>query len=277
MCRRWPSPICSFLILACLTACRGSVSGTGNRAGSPAAGGGGADAAADDPDASVEYQGHDGGARPADAGSEDAAQGGSGGASGRAGSGGGGTSELDDIESAECRPDPIDFVGCGGEIAGRWRVASNCLLSGVEELRELWMCDELTQELAVDYRMIIDFKSSGDYSAVVAAEVVQTVLLPYACLSEDADCRTVLGDDDADASDGSTVIVSTVDTGCSIEARKTEAKREAGSWEVSGVELTMTNSTGPSTSDYCVSGDTLIVKNVNEVTGTISWRVFERL
>jgi hypothetical protein len=279
MCRRWPSSICSLLILTCLTACPGSDSGNGRDAG-PAAAGSGGDAAAGDPDAGSSYDG-DAGERPVDAGSEDAAQGGAGGRGdsdgGEAGSGSDGPNELADIEPAECRPDPTDFVACGGEITGKWRVASICLLSGVEDLRELWGCEELTQDFWYDYRMLIDFKSSGNYSAVVDAEAVQTVVLPFACLPEDEDCRTLLGDDDADASDGSTVIVKTVDKGCSIEAREAETQSEEGTWEVSGVELTMTNSTGPSTSDYCVSGDTLTVKNSNEVTGRVSWGVFERL
>jgi hypothetical protein len=46
---------------------------------------------------------------------------------------------------------------------------------------------------------------------------------------------------------------------------------------VSGDKITMTNAIGPHTSEYCVSGDSLIMKSVNTATNEVSWGVYERL
>jgi hypothetical protein len=283
MCARWPRSLCSLLLWTCLTACSGSVSGDGRTRDASVADGGGGDAAAE-PDAGDVYQGEDGGVPGEDAGAADAAQGGTGGsrdggAGGTGGSGGGGSNELEDVEPAECRPDPSDFTACGGDVTGEWRVSSICLDADTEDLRERLMCSELTQDFTFEYRMLVDFNRSGNYTAAVHAAAVQTVLLPYSCVPEDAegDCRAALGDDDTDDSDGRTVLVTMNDDGCVIEAYEQRSISEAGTWKVSGDEITMTNAIGPRTSEYCVDGDSLIVKNVNTATNEVSWGVFERL
>jgi hypothetical protein len=273
----------SLLFWTSLAACSGSVTSDGRTRDTSAADGG-VDAGAD-PDAGVIYQG-DGGVPVEDAGSADAAQGGTGGASGSSGGGAGGTggsggsgsNELEDVEPAECRPDPTEFTACGGDVTGEWRVSSICLEADTEDLRERLMCSELTQDFTFEYRMLVDFNSSGNYAAAVHAAAVQNVLLPHSCVPEGAegDCRAALGDDDTDDSDGRTVIVTMNDEGCVIEAREQKSISEAGTWKVSGDEITMTNAIGPRTSEYCVDGNSLIVKNVNTATNEVSWGVFER-
>jgi hypothetical protein len=268
MCARWPSSLCSLLLWTCLTACSGSISSDGRTRDASAADGG--QDAATDPDAGNTYQG-DGGEPVEDAGAADAAQGGTGGPSGV-------SSELEDVAPAECRPDPTDFTACGGDVTGEWRVSSLCLDAEVEDLRERLMCSELTQDFTSEYRMLIEFASSGNYTAAVHASAVQTVLLPYSCVPEEAegDCKAVVGDD-TDDSDGQTVTVTMDDEGCVIEAHEQKAISEAGTWEVSGDEITMTNAIGPRTSEYCVSGDSLIMKSVNTATNEVFWGVYERL
>jgi len=255
---------CSLLFWACVTACSGSVgdNGIGDRA--PDAGGGDAAAAAE-PDAGPVYDGDSGAAQ--------------GGAGGQGGSGGSPSSELDDVPPAECQSDPSEFTPCGGDITGEWRMAVICLDADIETLRENLMCPELTQDFTYDYRMRVDYQSSGSYTAWVYAAAMQTVLLPDSCIPAEAngDCRAVIGEDDTDDSDGRTVTITMHDDGCRIEAHEQRSFSEAGTWEVSGNELTMTSAVGPRTSEYCVNGTSLVVRNVNIATNEVSWGVFERL
>ena len=245
----WPSSIGSLWVLGCLSACSDSGPGA---APTPAAGSGGKDA----PDASATYQG-DAAIVSLDAGVT--------------------TGILDDVAPAQCRPDPTDFAPCGGDVTGKWRAASFCLQSSVDDLREEWGCQELTQDFSYEYRMLVEFRNNGNYSAAVEAEARQTVLLPASCLPEATDCHTLLGEDDIDESDNATLRITTVDEGCSIAAREWDLATEAGIWMVADHVLTMTNSTGPSSTEYCVKGDVLTVKDVNENTGHVRWGVFERL
>lgn len=259
MFRRWSGSIGSLLLCTCLTACPGS------DARSPAAGSGGTE----DRDAGEVYEG--------DAGS--AADSGGSGKDGTAAGGSGGSgndwSPAKDVKPAECRPDPTDFVPCGGDVTGKWRIASICFPSGIDELRELLSCESIEQDFDYDYRMLVEFKSSGNFSVALKSDAVQKVTVPKTCLSEDSDC-TELGEDDTDASDGDTIAITSSTQACTIEAQIHQADSAAGTWEVAGTKITMTDSDGPDTSDYCVKGSTLTVKSTNDVTGEVNWGVFER-
>ena len=260
MSARWPSSWCSLLIWSCLTACSGSVGGNGISTRGADAGGG--DAAIDrDPDAGTIYEGDD----------EDG---------GQAGPGPGSALDraLEDVATAECRPDPSEFAACGGDITGQWRIAAICLDADLDRLRESLMCPELTQEFTYDYRMLVDYKSSGNYTAIVYAAAEQTLLVPNSCVPDEADgdCSVAIGEDDTDDSDGRTVMVTKGDDGCTVEAHEQRSFSEAGTWDTAGNELTMTNSIGPRTSEYCMNGSSLIVRNVNTATNEVSWGVFER-
>lgn len=248
MFRRWSGSIGSLLLCTCLTACTSS-----GKSKTPVPDGG------SDEDAAV-YDGDDASA------------------AGSGGSGGSGNdwSPAKDVKPAECLPDPTNFAPCGGDVTGKWRIASICFPSGIEELRELLLCEEIQQEFTYDYRMLVEFKSSGNYTAALKSDAVQKVSVPKVCLSADSDCSE-LGEDDTDASDGDTVeITSTFET-CAIEAQIHQADSVAGTWEVAGSKITMTDSDGPDTSDYCIKGNILTVKSVNDTTGEVNWGVFERL
>lgn len=291
---RCSGSICSVWLWTCATACSGSDSGGENNAGAPAAESGGDNA--QDPDAGSSYRA-DAGEERDDAGAQSGAGGAGGGggggesnASGRGGStaaGQGGSADggaadsgvvldLSGVEPAECRPDPTDFTACGGDLTGQWRVASICFEADIEDLRRRLMCPKVEQDFSYQYRMLVAFEASGSYTAAVDAEAVHTATLPLSCLPKDADCTALLGENDTDDSDGSTLLITMSETACTVEARERETRPAEGTWQITGGELTMTDSTGPDTSEYCVSGDALIVRNVNEATNEVSWGVFER-
>jgi hypothetical protein len=264
----------------CLGACPGSDSGhDANKAGAPAAGSGGD--GAPDPDAGPGdiYKG-DAGEQVDDAGPSKP-QAGAGGAGGKAGSssgaqgGDGSWSPAKDVEPAECRPDPTDFTACGGDITGQWRRAVICFADGLEDLRERLMCPELEQEFSYHDRMLIDFKSSGNYSAARKSDALQEVTVPKSCISESADCSE-LGDDDTDNSDGDLVTIRSSGDNCVMKAEYHAADSATGTWEISGSQLTLTDADGPNTSEFCVRGNTFTVKSVDDFDGEISWGVFER-
>lgn len=253
MFRRWSGSVCSLMVWTCLTACPGGDSG--KTGGAPAAGSGG------DADGGAVYD--------RDAGL--AAVGG--GTGGHGGSDG--WNPAKDVKPAECRPDPTSFSACGGDVTGKWRIASLCFPSGIEELRELLSCPAIKQEFTYDYRMLVDFKSSGNYTAAIKSDAVQNVTVPKSCISEEADCSE-LGEDDTDDSDGETLTITSDLENCLIEAQIHDMDSVAGTWEVAGTKITMTDSDGPDTSDYCITGNTLVVRSENDITGEVSWGVFER-
>jgi hypothetical protein len=124
--------------------------------------------------------------------------------------------------------------------------------------------------------MLVEFKSSGNYTVALKSDAVQNVSVPQSCLPEGDSCSD-LAESDADDSDGDTLEISVSGDNCLLEVEFHKADSTAGVWEVDGSQLTMTDSDGPDTSAFCVSGNTLTVKSVDDLYGTVSWGVFERL
>jgi hypothetical protein len=263
MFRRWSGSIGSLLLCTCLTACPGS----DNKTPDPDGNG--------DPDGGKVYDG-DAGIAAGSGGSSGSSNGGSGGSKANTGGSGNDWSPAKDVKPAECLPDPTAFTPCGGDVTGKWRIASICFPSGIEELRELLQCEAIEQDFDWEYRMLVEFKSSGNFSVALKSDAVQKVTVPKTCLESDSDC-TELGSDDTDASDGETITITSTVEACAIEAQIHQADSAAGTWEVNGSKLTMTDPDGPDVSDYCINGNTLTVKSTNDVTGEVNWGVFERL
>lgn len=262
MCRLWSRSVCVALLLTCV-ACDDSADASGSKADAgPAAGGGGTGGRRND------------GGQGARAG-----QGGKGGAkSASGGSGGSGANtERPDVEPAECLPDPTSFAACGGNVVGKWRIASFCLDAALDEVRENLMCPTATQKVDVDYRMLVEFTADGDYLATFSADFMQDITVPKSCLGgADADC-SVLESDEPDAGENDTTVVVT-DKGdnCLLAAAQHLSQGVVGSFETDGNKITVTDNDGPDTSEYCIDGDKLTVKSVDSSSGEVTWGVFTR-
>lgn len=272
MCRLWSRSVCVALLLTCV-ACDDSSDSSGSKADAgPAAGGGGNGGRSDDGGKGGQGgkagQGGKGG-QGAQGGTKSNGSGGSGGSSSNA--------ERPDVEPAECLPDPTSFSACGGDVVGKWRIASFCFDAGLEDLREDLNCPELTQKLDVDYRMLVEFTADGDYLASFSSDVKQDVTVPKSCLgSADADC-SVLESDDPDAGDeGFSIVITDKGDSCLMAAVQQLSQGVVGSFETDGNQITVTDNDGPDTSDYCVDGDKLTVKSVNSATSEVTWGVFTR-
>jgi hypothetical protein len=234
-------------LCACLGACTGTL--TGDAAGSGGKGGSGSldkDAGSDSGPGNA-YDG-DAGAVPA----------------------------LDTIQPAQCAPDPTEFEPCGGDVVGRWRRATSCFPSGIEDVREEYSCPSIEQELVYNLRELVELEGNGKYSIGQISGVTQVFTFPTACIPDFSDCSQ-FRENDTDDTDGETLLVTSSGNNCILTVTARRAGRASGTWQAEGTSLTLTDSVGPDVRDYCVNGNTLTVRKVDEYNRGTTWGVYEKL
>jgi hypothetical protein len=161
-----------------------------------------------------------------------------------------------------------EFVACGGDVTGRWEVTHVCVTDQPQSL--IPECAESTTELS-GLRMSgqASYTANGfekDISASFDAEIT----VPLACLGG-LDCS----DFGRQASSSSVTFSCRQRSGacgCRIQARDV-SEFERGTYTTAGSVITTRSKDGPSSDEYCVTGDVMRMRdNENGLDGVLVLR-----
>lgn len=181
-----------------------------------------------------------------DGGGSDGAMADGGGSDGAAGDGGGGG--VCDVPS----------TACGGDISGDWQLTDLCTKVPIGPLAGITnACPGATLTTDVSPTGTATFNGAPAMDYMVAFDIMATVSLelPASCLGSDAGVPST-----CDALEGGDITCTgDMDTGCSCSGTFTMGFTDSGTYTTTaGGDLTLDSMTdGPSSSQYCVDGDSL--------------------
>lgn len=158
------------------------------------------------------------------------------------------------------------FSACGGDIGGSWTLVDACLQdSSVPTCPQAAYAADVTAAsgtwtFAQDMTFSVDYATTTDLAYTLPASCSQTHMTCAEYQSETSAAVTCTG---------------TPATGCSCQGTDQESNMTAGTWSVSGNQLTATTvingvTAPPAIMDYCVQGDSLQIKAVYQ-TSTVIW------
>ena len=155
----------------------------------------------------------------------------------------------DDVDGAQCGT----FASCGGDLTGTWNIQGVC---GASEAFE--GCEDAVIETDVNYDGTLTFNTDGTYAVASTTTGSATFKLPASCLSdsglESCDQLEAFFGEGADCT-------GTPATSCDCNVPVDETINESGAYTTSGPTVMLTPTDGdPTTSDYCVNGDTLTTR-----------------
>lgn len=153
------------------------------------------------------------------------------------------------------------FEACGGELTGTWDISLGCVTLPAEVLGSITneepfaSCDGAAVSAEADVTGSITFGADGSYSSETTFATTITITLPKTCLPQGATCQDLSTD------------MSATDTGdnCEQTMMSSDPQTDMGTYEADDVAgtltMTTTGSTEPDpTSEYCVTGNTLVVR-----------------
>jgi hypothetical protein len=154
-------------------------------------------------------------------------------------------------------------TGCGGDLVGSHTFEDICLEGETTFPAGIENCPSATVSI-MDPTVSgsVTLMEDGTYNIQNTFATVTTVVLPAECLGGQepaAICATI----EMDLDDGSCEVV---DGGCSCTQASVEQSDESGTWSVEGNLLTTTpegDDAEPDTLEFCVQGDTAIIKPVD--------------
>jgi hypothetical protein len=182
---------------------------------------------------------------------------------------------LDDSQQVgQCQ---VDFEPCGGDIVGSWQYTGACVLGPPEAMDEgeaspFAMCDDKpVAALTIDLVGMAVFGKDGAFSSEQSVTIQGGFRVSKACLAQVGEsmgassltCAQVNG-----TPDGEACVV-----GPNASMPETSDENTTGTYTVSGTSVTVIDSDSgpddmPKGSPYCVKGDSLIVRVIDNDNGT---------
>jgi hypothetical protein len=174
----------------------------------------------------------------------------------------------------------FDDTCTGGNIVGEWTIQGACIdfANPFEDF-----CADATFQADTEFVGSITFNDDGTYSSSITTGGTLHLVLPASCLTQLTGGQTVactelgLFDSDEDGGGGGTCTGDSA-TGCDCTGPiEDEANTDSGTYTTDGNSVTTVDQDQDTdTSTYCVSGDTLKVKSIEDKgdggdSNTIVW------
>lgn len=172
------------------------------------------------------------------------------------------------------------FTACGGSVVGTWKISNLCMGqadAGVSN-GDASACSGTPTNVSATYGGTLTFASDGTYTVSLTTAGSASFTYSSSCLSSmGMTCTQIdsllksLGTSDAGVS-GSCASASSGGCACS-ETLNSTMSPETGNYTTSGSTITMQSSTSTSTSttadlsDYCVQGNTLMIRASSTTSG----------
>lgn len=147
------------------------------------------------------------------------------------------------------------FTPCGGDLTGTWTFDAACVQIAPDPK---WSnCQGAGFSGSLDQTGSISFAAGDTYSLNGNQAVALTGVYPKACLGPGQTCQSAFG--------GSNATVTETPTECDLSLKKTDTMNESGTFTQANGSFTLTKSGSSAGSPiaYCVSGNTLTAKNVD--------------
>jgi hypothetical protein len=163
----------------------------------------------------------------------------------------------------------LGATDCGGDLVGTWEFMVSCLtlpedfLSGDGGEDPFAECGGATLSAALDLTGTITFDEDGSYSSSTMQTSDITISVPKECLMGQP-CSE-LGDEENPAAEAG--------DNCELQMSSSESSEDTGTYELEGNTLITINDEDmieDEPSEYCVRGDTLLVRTVDPENGTES-------
>lgn len=167
-------------------------------------------------------------------------------------------------------PNCSSFNACGGNIAGTWRVTSECVGSQYNPFAA--NCPSATFSESASVSGTLAFNTDGTYTITDMGSATGALSIPSSCLSVGGatlTCDQLQADFNGDGGTGTTATCSTTSSGCSCQLHANQASMtENGTYTTSGSNLTLTSNGVSSTAPYCVQGSGLLIQTVPGMMGS---------
>jgi hypothetical protein len=161
--------------------------------------------------------------------------------------------------------DDLDFEPCGGDLVGLWEITIGCANLAADATDPLPSCDGDSVSLSVDLTGAIELNADMSYTSTNDVVQETTAILPKSCLMG-ASCDQI-------ADEGEPPFEDTGDA-CERTTTGATANTETGTYVVDGNTVTLTEEgQEPQAADeYCVQGNMLTVRHVDEDGNEVYFR-----
>jgi hypothetical protein len=161
--------------------------------------------------------------------------------------------------------DDLAFEACGGDLVGQWEITIGCAMLAADASDPLPMCDGDSITLSVDLTGAIEFNEDLSYASTNDLVQELSATLPKACLMGTS-CDQL-------ADDGEPPFEDTGDA-CERTTTGAASSNEVGTYVLEGNTLTLTEEgeVAQAPDEYCVQGDTLTVRHVDEEGNEVFFR-----
>jgi hypothetical protein len=168
----------------------------------------------------------------------------------------GASAEAADGEGGASVPLCEPFEPCGGDLAGRWTIVSNCYESAVEQFG----CDSLYHDRADSVAGTYEFFDTGTATFDVSSTVSYISVVTDSCASAPCDLMQASIERGLANVGSGTANCSAIVAGCSCDVVAIRSKVVSYPYSLDGSRVTIYFEPGTgatTTMDFCVTGNTL--------------------
>jgi hypothetical protein len=161
--------------------------------------------------------------------------------------------------------DHLEFTPCGGDIVGLWEITLGCAVIADEAVDPLPECSGDRAEVTVDLTGSLEYRADMSYSSSTSLVQDITVTLPKSCLNGAA-CTELTDEGDVPFEDSGDA--------CERTTSDADVSENTGTYTTEGDTVTLTEDgmEAQAPDEYCVDGDTLTVRHVDEDGNEVYFR-----